>query len=53
MTEALKFRVFRIPFTNIELDSIQLYNIFNIILFIIIGLVIFIFLRSKKLKIFK
>ena len=48
MTEALKFRVFRIPY-NIELDSIQLYNIFNIILVIIIGIIIFRILRSKKL----
>ena len=48
MTEALKFRVFRTPFTN-ELDSIQLYNIFNIVKLLFIGIIIFRILRSKKL----
>ena len=48
MTEALKFRVFKIPFTNIELDGFQLYNIFNGISIIIIGIIVFSILRYKN-----
>ena len=49
MTEALKFRVFRIPFTNIELDGFQLYNIFIGILIITISIILFIIFKKKLL----
>ena len=48
VTEALKFRVFKIPSTNIELDSIEMYYLFNTIGFILIIIVLLV-LKYKKI----
>ena len=49
VTEALKFRVFKIPFTNIELDSIEMYYLFNTIGIILLIIIVLIVLKYKKI----